>query len=113
MLMGIFSAVGLCAVIFGSEIIDTVLSAKPAPNRTHPAFITFIALAFPGMIIGACGSLFALILPLHLWLKVPLDRGSQGTRSWLHQYAHAILEHTRAERDRPAAATPDDKKSPP
>jgi hypothetical protein len=92
MLMGIFSAMGVCAAVFGGEIVDTVLSAKPEPNRTHPAFILFMLLMIPGMLVGAIGGFFGIVFPLHRHFDVPLSNRSESTRVWLHAYAKRLLD---------------------
>lgn len=92
MLMGIFAAMGVCAAVFGGEIVDTVLSAKPEPNRSHPAFILFGLLMIPGMIVGAVGACFGIVFPLHQHFKVPLSNRNKLTRVWLHAYAKRLLE---------------------
>ena len=94
MLMGIFSAMGMCAAVFGGEIIDTVLSAKHEPNRTHPAFILFMLLMIPGMLVGAIGGLFGIVFPLHQHFKVPLGNRNEATRILLHAYAKRLLDFT-------------------
>lgn len=93
MLMGIFSAAGVCAMIFGSEVLDTTLG--DAPDRTHPAFILFMLLMVPGMIIGAIWGLFGIILPLYRKLRMPLGRSNESARIWLHRYATGLAEYTK------------------
>lgn len=94
MLMGIFAAMGVCAAVFGGEIVDTVLSAKPEPNLTHPAFIVFMLLMIPGMLVGTIGGLFGIVFPLHQHFKVPLGSRHESTRVWLHAYAKRLLDFT-------------------
>lgn len=94
MLMGIFSAMGVCAAVFGGKIVDTVLSAKPEPYLTHPAFILFMLLMIPGMLVSAIGGLFGIVFPLHQHFKVPLGERNESTRFLLHAYAKRLLEFT-------------------
>jgi hypothetical protein len=61
--LGVFGAMGLCVAIWGPSILTTVLSNPP--DRTHPAFITFILLMIPSMLIGAVGGLAAVVVPLY------------------------------------------------
>jgi len=93
MLMGIFSAAGVCALIFGSEVLDTVLGDPP--DRTHPAFMTFMLLMVPGMIVGAIGGTFGIILPLYRKFRIPLGRSNEAPRMWLHKYAVGLAEYTK------------------
>ena len=97
MLMGIFSAAGVCALIFGSEILDTVLD--DTPNRTHPAFITFMLLMVPGMLIGAIGAIFGVMLPLYRKFRIPLERSNERTRIWLNKYAIGLAEYTKPNKE--------------
>ncbi|NLT71140.1 MAG: hypothetical protein GXX91_10660 [Verrucomicrobiaceae bacterium] len=93
MLMGIFSAAGVCALLFGSEVLDTTLG--DTPDWTHPAFITFMLLMVPGMIVGAIGGMFGIILPLHRKFGISLGRRNEATRMWLHRYATRLAEYTK------------------
>jgi len=93
MLMGIFSAAGVCALIFGSKVLDTTLG--DSPDRTHPAFIIFMLLMVPGMIIGAIGGMFGIILPLYRKFRMPLGRSNESARIWLHRYATDLAEYTK------------------
>jgi hypothetical protein len=60
--MGICSSAGVCALIWGVEILETTLGDPPV--RTHPAFITFIILMVPCMIICVTGVFFLLVVPI-------------------------------------------------
>ncbi len=92
MLMGILGAAGLCALIWGPSILDTALGHHPA--RTNSAFITFMLVMIPGMLIGACGAVSGIILPLHLRFRIPFLK-SQGFESrFLRAYASKIIEFT-------------------
>lgn len=93
MSMGVFSAAGVCAFIFGPEILNTVLGGTP--DRTHPAFITFMLLMVPGMAIGAIGGMFGIILPLYRKFRLSLGRSNEPTRDWLHRYATGLAEYTK------------------
>ncbi len=93
MLMGIFSSAGVCALIFGSDVLDTTLGDPP--DRTHPAFILFMLLMVPGMIIGAIGGVFGIVLPLCRKFRIPLDRSNESARTWLHRYATGLAEYTK------------------
>lgn len=94
MLMGIFGPAGLCALIWGSSILDTALGDPP--QRTHPAFITFLLVMIPGMLIGACGAIAGIILPLHLRLDIPLPKSGKGDSRFLRAYATRLLELTQS-----------------
>lgn len=100
-LMGIFSALGVCAAVFGGEIVDTVLSANPEPSRSHPAFIFFMLLMVPGMLVGAIGGLFGFVLPLHQRFQIPIGRRSNATRRWLHSYAQRLVVFTESKNGNP------------
>ena len=90
MLMGIFGAAGLCALIWGPSILVTALGNHP--DRTHPAFITFMLVSMLGMLMGACGAISGIILPLHIRFRIPLLK-SQGFESkFLKAYASKIIE---------------------
>ncbi|QIF03032.1 hypothetical protein [Roseimicrobium sp. ORNL1] len=62
MSMGVFGAAGLCAYIWGPSILDTVLGESP--DRSHPAFITFLLVMVPGIVIGAVGGVAGVLVPL-------------------------------------------------
>jgi len=91
-LMGIFGAAGLCAAIWGSSILDTALGDPP--QRTHPAFITFMIVAIPAMVIGWCGAFSSVILPLHLLFDIPLSKSGDRSMKLLRSYAARIIELT-------------------
>ncbi|TLD68535.1 hypothetical protein FEM03_22280 [Phragmitibacter flavus] len=93
MLMGIFSAAGVCALIFGSDVLDTTLGDPP--DRTHPAFILFMLLMVPGMIVGAIGGTFGIVLPLYRGFRLPFGRSNESARIWLHRYATGLAEYTK------------------
>ncbi|MBW8042018.1 MAG: hypothetical protein FVQ85_18740 [Planctomycetes bacterium] len=60
--MGICSSAGVCEFIWGTDIYETALGDPPV--RTHPAFITFIILMTPFMIICVTGVFFLLVVPI-------------------------------------------------
>ena len=93
MLMGIFSAAGVCVVIFGSEILDADLGSTP--NRMNPPFITFMVLMVPGMLVGAVGAIFGIMIPLYRKFRIPLERSNEDARRWLHGYALGLAEYTK------------------
>lgn len=62
MLGGVFAAAGFCACVWGPSILETALG-KP-PDRTHPAFWTFMLTMVPAMLVGAAGTLFGIIFPV-------------------------------------------------
>ena len=68
MSMGIFGAAGLCAYIWGPSILDTVLG--DSPDRSHPAFITFLLVMVPGMLIGAIGGVAGVLAPLFSYFGI-------------------------------------------
>lgn len=59
---GVFASAGFCVVIWGTSILDTAL-ANP-PNRSHPAFFTFIALMPVCMLIGFTGAFVLFFAPV-------------------------------------------------
>ena len=70
MTLGLFGPVGLCAAIWGGSILDTALGDPPM--RTHPAFLVFIILIAPSMLLSAFGAIIAIIIPLHIKTCIPL-----------------------------------------
>lgn len=84
MLMGIFSAMGICALLFGPSILDTVLGDQP--DHTHPAFAIFLLTMVPGMLIGACGGFFGVVVPLHRKFGLPLSGMSEGMKARLARH---------------------------
>ena len=92
MAMGLFSAAGVCAMVFGSEVLDNVLGDPP--DRTHPAFILFVILMVPGAMVGTLGGLFGVYLPLHQRFRIPLGRRNEVVRKWLHAYATRLVRFT-------------------
>lgn len=94
MLMGIFSAAGLCAAIWGPSILDTALG--DSPDRSHPAYITFLFVMVPGMLIGAVGGMAGVLVPLLLYFgihcrDVPWFFSPASVAS-LRSLAHGILK---------------------
>jgi len=88
-LFGMFGAAGLCASIWGSSILDTALGDPPL--RSHPAFVLFMTIAIPGMLLGAWGAITGIIVPLHMYLRVPFARSdAQGLRL-LRSYAERFV----------------------
>jgi hypothetical protein len=67
-IMGIFAAMGLCAAIWGSQVLNTTLGNPP--DKTHPAFWIFMLLAIPGMIVGFVGGTFAFIIPIYTYFNI-------------------------------------------
>lgn len=55
-LMGIFSMMGVCAMLWGSAVLDTALGSPP--DYSHPAFWFGLLIMVPGMLIGFAGGLF-------------------------------------------------------
>ena len=98
MLMGVFGAAGLCALIWGSSILDTALGDPP--NRSHPAFITFLLVALPGMLVGGIGGMAGVLLPLFSYFgirctDVPWFFSPASVKS-IRDQAHKILRTTEA-----------------
>lgn len=93
MLLGVFASAGVCAVVFGSRILDTALGDPP--DRSHPAFYLFLALMIPAMLISACGGLFGIVVPLYRRFQIPLGKSNELLRQWLHQYALHLSEYTK------------------
>ena len=94
MLMGIFGSAGFCAAIWGSSILDTALG--PQPQHCHPAFITFMLIAVPGMLLGAAGALVGIIVPLYSYFGIRYTGSASGV---MRNHAMRILRVT--EDDRP------------
>ena len=94
MLLGIFGAAGVCAAIWGSSILNTALGDPP--QRTHVAFITFMVIMVPGMLIGACGAVSGIILPLHLRFRIPFSTDGASLR-FLRNYALRLVELTKSD----------------
>lgn len=84
MLNGIFAAVGICTLVYGPSILDTALG-KP-PDRTHPAFWLFMIVMVPGMLIGAVGAVFAIVLPVAARWRVAGFPGSAQHQRLLRRY---------------------------
>ena len=70
MVMGGFAAAGVCAFIWGPEILNTHLG-KP-PDWGHAASWTFLFLMIPFMIIGFVGGLFLFAIPLYTYFNLPM-----------------------------------------
>ena len=64
MLSGIFAAAGVCAFIWGPEIIETALGNPPV--RNHPAFIAFIVLMVALMLAAGVSSIPVFVIPLYV-----------------------------------------------
>ncbi len=54
-LMGCFVGMGVCAAIWGENILRTALGNPP--DHFHPAFWTFMFIMVPSMIIGFAGGI--------------------------------------------------------
>lgn len=104
MLGGILAAAGVCGLVFGWSILDTTLG--PSPDRTHPAFWLFMIVMVPGMLVGAAGALFGVILPIAARWPVagfpgaPLDR--RFLRAYLSWVGKLVAEEPKGGAD-PAA----------
>ena len=90
MLLGIFGAAGVCATIWGSNVLDNELG--DSPDHFHPAFITFLLLMIPGMLIGAVGAIFGAIIPLHNKFKVKLSKSNRSFEKSLKRYHKKLGE---------------------
>ena len=90
MLLGIFAAAGFCALVWGSQVLDNELGGTP--DRLHPAFITFMVLMLPGMLIGSIGAIFGVILPLHFKFKVKLGKSNRSLVMILSRYCKSLNE---------------------
>ena len=55
MLMGIFTAMGVCAQIWGGGILDTALGNPP--DRSHPAFWLGLVVMVLGMLLSSLGGI--------------------------------------------------------
>jgi len=60
--MGIFASGGICAAIWGGEILETALGSPP--DHSHPAFILFMLTMVPFMFIGFTGGFFLFMVPI-------------------------------------------------
>jgi hypothetical protein len=67
-LMGVHAAAGTCAIIWGTDILNTALGTPP--DRTHPAFILFILLIAPSMLLGFAGGIFLVCVPVFSKFKL-------------------------------------------
>lgn len=56
-LMGVFSIMGICAMLWGGDVLNTALSRPP--DYSHPAFWLGLVLLVPGVIIGFAGGTVA------------------------------------------------------
>ncbi len=88
MFLGIFAAAGLCVAIWGSSVLDTALGNPP--QRTHPAFITFMLVMASGMLLGAAGGVAAIMVPLYSRFGIRCGR-SAAYRRFLRGYAARLL----------------------
>jgi hypothetical protein len=91
MLMSILGAAGLCALIWGSSILDTALGSPP--QRSHPAFIIFMLVMMPAMVLGAAGGIAAIMLPLFARFGIRVT-GSFGIARFMRAHAMRILRVT-------------------
>ncbi len=55
MLMGIFTAMGICAAVWGEGILRTALGNSL--DRSHPAFWLFLVIMVPGMTLSSFGGI--------------------------------------------------------
>ncbi len=69
MLFGVFGAIGVCVVIWGSSVLKTALGSPP--DLTHPACITFLLIGVIGILAGAFVAIFGIMIPMHVKFKVP------------------------------------------
>ncbi|MGA2657603.1 MAG: hypothetical protein ABSH34_08785 [Verrucomicrobiota bacterium] len=93
MLMGIFGAAGLCAAVWGPSGLERALGNPP--QRAHPAFVLFMAVMVPGMLVGACGALTAIILPLHMLFRVGFLKTDRTELKFLRAYATRFIDFTK------------------
>lgn len=84
MLGGVFAAAGVCAWVYGPSILGTALGGPP--DRTHPAFWLFVIVMVPGMLIGAAGAVFGVVLPVAAKWRVAGFPGSPRQRRLLEWY---------------------------
>lgn len=84
MLMGIFTAMGICAAIWGEGILHTALGSPP--DRSHPAFWLFLIIMVPGMILSSFGGIPVCKL-LHQYAKWQIGDGEKpDLQAWLKNY---------------------------
>src|SRR5262245_32321363 len=88
-LLGIAGAAGVCAVFWGSSILDTALGNPP--QRTHPAFITFFVLTYPAMFLCAAGCVATFLVPLYTRFGIPISRWP-GVANFMRRYATQLLK---------------------
>ena len=94
-LFGIFASAGFCGFVWGGDILDTALGSPPI--RTHPAFITFIVLMVPLMILGYVGVYFTVIFPIIAKFRLGSFLCSDsGTQRLIRKYTE-ILQSIRKE----------------
>lgn len=92
MAMGSFAADGVCAYVWGPEILTTALGHHP--DRSHPAFWTFLVLLVICMLAGAAAAVMGIVLPLHALFNVPItgENGDDAIRQLALQYARRLGE---------------------
>ena len=90
--MGMFSSAGVCALVWGPEILNTALGSPPV--RTHPAFWVFLALTVPSMLIGSAGAFFAVVLPLYSYFDLRILGKKEPDLSLIQWYIR-VLERVR------------------
>ena len=61
-IMGVFASAGLCAFIWGGDVLKMELGTPP--DYTHPAIYFFIILSVPLIIIGFAGGFFLFVIPI-------------------------------------------------
>jgi hypothetical protein len=88
MFLGIFAAAGLCVVIWGPSVLDTALGSPP--QRTHPAFITFMLVMVPAMLLGAAGGIAGIMVPLYARFGIRCS-DSVAVSRFMRGYAARIL----------------------
>jgi len=87
MLGGIFMAAGMAALIGGIDVMQAV--AGSPPDLTRPAFLVWIVLIAPCMLLAAAGGLVAIVLPVYFVFRIPMRRKGQPW-GWLGAYIKAV-----------------------
>ena len=84
MLMGIFTAMGICAAVWGEGILRTALGNPP--DRSHPAFWLFLVIMLPGMFLSSFGGIPVCKL-LQQYAKWQSGSGDKPSlQDWLENY---------------------------
>ena len=81
-------------MIFGPEILETSLGENNEKPFSDPVFWLFLGLMIPGMIIGAIGGIFGILLPVYRYFGIPMGKENETIRKILHRYGQTLVEYT-------------------